>query len=83
MHPSIAGTHSHTPLQKKSVQIGTTSQLDQFQVSSNDYCSSFWNTLILYPLASIISNVKELQDIGESTNLKPCVMLSLSAESKM
>jgi hypothetical protein len=69
--------------QKKNNSVGVTSQLADFQVASNDFCSSFWNAAISYPSFNLSSDYLQLLRGGQSTNMKPCVVLSFSAQSRM
>ena len=70
-------------LQPQSTPIGTTSLLSSIQTSSQDYCSTFWNVAMAYPLFNLTQDYNKLLNGGKSSDLKPCVVISLSAKSKM
>jgi hypothetical protein len=72
-----------TLLQRQSVPEGTTSQFKQFQINSQDFCTSFWNAALAYPPLQLTQAYSNLLSKGFSSDLKPCVIISLSAQSKL
>jgi hypothetical protein len=72
-----------TLLQEQNTPKGITSLVDSHQVLGKSWCSSLWDVAMAFDTATLTTQYNTLLSKGQTSDLKPCTIVSMSTQSKM